>query len=256
MDGILIQALIYLGRILLIREEAAEHRGVSGVIISSPNGTHLFSFLHFYGFSSCPSYVFIRWLRLSGMDFDFITEFYNGHVPEVLMIVAGIVALLIVHYYRKDDESAANKIMVIIGFVLGIFMITVAFNRYQSWNVFDAVLVFLAGYTLFIRPLEKVNFALLVGLLVAGLLYLFLGTLTGDLSFLATGWPRIIIALVAAGLVYSVLSFLEAAVKLVGKILNCWPILAVFGIICIVEGVLLLAGEASLFVHIERLLAQ
>ena len=186
------------------------------------------------------------------MDFPAITDFYNGHVPEVLMIVAGIVALLIVYTYKKDDESGTYKFMMLIGFVLGLFVMSVALTRYSSWSMFDAVLVFLAGYTLFIRPLTKVNFAILIALLVMAVVYINLGALTGDLAFLATGWPRIIASIVVGGLLYAILNFLETLVKLLGQFLNCWPILAIFAIICILEGALMLAGQPSLFNYFTR----
>lgn len=185
------------------------------------------------------------------MDTEVITEFINGHVPEVLMVVAGIFALLLVHMYRKDKDSDWYKLAMLVGVVLGICIILISVTRYSSWTTFDAALILLAGFTLLIRPLTKIDIAILISLLVMGLIYIWLGGLTGDLATLASGWPRIIAAVVGGALVYMVLHFVQAAVQTVGKILNCWPILALLGIVCIAEGALLLAGEPSLFTLIE-----
>lgn len=181
------------------------------------------------------------------MATEIITDFVNGHVPEVLMILAGILALLIVKQYRSDKESGMYKGVMLLGVILGIVMVVVAVSRQSNWSFFDAVLVMLAGFALVIRPIRNANISLIIGLIVAGLVYLSLGGLTGDLSFLASGWPRIIIALVAGALVYMLLRFLESIVLLFGKILNCWPILAILGIICLAEGILLITGNPSLF---------
>ena len=180
------------------------------------------------------------------MDTEIITEFVNGHVPEVLMVVAGLFALLLVHMYRKNKDSDWYKLMMFVGVILGVAIILVSITRYSSWTTFDAVLIFLAGFTLVIRPLTKIDIAILISLLVMGIVYIWLGGITGDFEVVASGWPRIIVAIVAGALVYMVLHFIQAALQTVGKILNCWPVLGLLGLICLVEGALLLAGQPSL----------
>ena len=181
------------------------------------------------------------------MDSDVFADFVNGHVPEALMIAAGLMALLIVASYRKDKDSTTYKFMMMLGFLLGIFIMFIAVSRYSNWSTFDAAIVLLAGFTLFIRPLTKIDFVLLFALLVMGIVYIYLGTLTGDLAGLSEGYPRIILAVVAGSFVYMVFHFLEKIVQFVGKVLNCWPVLAIFGLICLAEGALMLAGCDSLF---------
>ena len=185
-------------------------------------------------------------------DTDAIMDFMNGNVPEILMIVAGLMALLIVFAYRKDDESTTYKFTVLLGFILGIVVMAVAVTRISSWTTFDACLVLIAGFTLFIRPLTKVDFVLLFAILVMGVVYIWLGTLTGDFAGLASGWPRIIIAVVAGSFVYMVFHFAEKILQFVGTILNCWPILFIMGLICLAEGALMLAGCDSIFTIVQN----
>jgi len=181
------------------------------------------------------------------MAIEAITDFVNGHVPEVLMILAGIVAILIVKQYRSDKESGMYMGLMVLGVILGAVMISVSVMRENNWTPFDAGLILLAGFALVIRPIRNANFSLILALLVMGFLYIGLGSLTGDLSFLATGWPRLIVSFIVAALVYMLLHFAESIVLFVGKVLNFWPILAILGIVCLVEGILMLTGNPSLF---------
>ena len=186
------------------------------------------------------------------MDSDAITDFMNGHVPEIVMIAAGFMAILIVMNYRKDKDGTAYRFSAAIGFLLGIAIMVIAVSRFKNWTTFDAVLVLLAGFTLFIRPLTKIDFVVLLALLVMGVVYIYLGTMTGDLAGLSEGYPRIIVAVVAGSFVYMVFHFVEKVIQLIGTLLNCWPILFILGVICLVEGALMLADSESLYTIVER----
>ena len=183
---------------------------------------------------------------------DTIYDFVNGNIPEVLMIVAGLMALVIVGYYRKDKDGSTYKFTVLVGFILGIVIMYVAASRVSSWTTFDAVLILVAGFALFIRPLTKVDFVILFALLVMGIVYIYLGTLTGDLAGLSEGYPRIIIAFIAGSFVYMVFHFAEKIMQLVGQFLNCWPVLFVLGLICLAEGALMFADCDSIFTIVQK----
>ena len=72
-----------------------------------------------------------------------------------------------------------------------------------------------------------------------------------DMTFLSEGWPRLIVAFLIGALVYMVLNFAEALVKLVGKVLNWWPLLLVLGLVCIAEAVCMLMGYGSISDYID-----
>lgn len=168
-------------------------------------------------------------------------------LAEILLLVAGLVSFLIVYLYRSDKESTEYKIAMVGGFLVGLAVIAVAAMNYSAWSVFDSTLIFLAGFALVIRPFRKAEIAIVAAVIVMISVYFYLGTLTGDLDFLADGTPRIVATIVAGALVYMILNFIEKIADLLGKFLNLWPVLLVLGIVCIVEAVLIIVNGTSLF---------
>ncbi|MBO4763672.1 MAG: hypothetical protein J5485_03540, partial [Candidatus Methanomethylophilaceae archaeon] len=67
-----------------------------------------------------------------------------------------------------------------------------------------------------------------------------------DLTFLSQGWVRIIVSFIAGAIMYGICSFAEAIVKFFGKLLNCWPILFILGLVCIAEAILMFMGYGSI----------
>ena len=182
------------------------------------------------------------------MDMGQVTDFAHSHVSELALIIGGLVALLIVYMYRKDGASAKYKAFMALGVICGIVMILLSLTSYTNWKMFDAVLIAVLGFTLAIRPFRDVHFAIIIALLAMVLVYIFLGGLSGTaLDILASGWPRIIAAFVIGAVVYMILSFAEAIVKLFGKLFNWWPFLLVLALICIVEAILLFSGYGSMY---------
>ncbi|MDR0888262.1 MAG: hypothetical protein LBM39_03655 [Candidatus Methanoplasma sp.] len=182
------------------------------------------------------------------MGAEGIVDSIYDHVPEIILIFAGILAILIVWQYLKNDTRVRYKLLVALGVIFGAFIIFLSVTSYTEWNLPTAILIAIAGFTLIIRPFKEVHFAVIFALLVIVLVYIFLGQITQEpFDILATGWPRAILAFVAGALVYSILHFAEVVIKLFGKIFNCWPILLILGIICIAEAISILAGYGSLY---------
>jgi hypothetical protein len=177
---------------------------------------------------------------------------FNFGVAEAILLAAGIISLLIVIAYRKDKESGKYKALMILGFLIGIAVVAAGALYYKEWSTFDAALIFIAAFALVIRPFRKVEIAIIAAVIVMIATYLYLGTLTGDWAVLAEGYPRIIVAVVAGAFVYMVLNFVEKLADLLGKFLNLWPVLAILGIICLAEAVLLIVNGTSIFDYIEK----
>ena len=173
-------------------------------------------------------------------------------IADILLLAGGIISLLIVITYRDDKESGKYKAMMVLGFLVGVAIIAVGSIHYNEWTSFDMVLIFLAAFALVIRPFRKVEIAIIAAVIVMIAMYLYLGTLIGDFEVLSEGTPRIILSLVAGAFVYMVLNFVEKLADLLGKFLNLWPVLAILGLICIVEAVLLIVNGTSLFDYIEE----
>ncbi len=182
------------------------------------------------------------------MDAETVTDFIYSHVPELILLVGGLIALLIVYTYIKDEMSMKYKVSMAFGVLFGILMIVLCVSSYAGWDMFPAVVIAITGFTLVIRPFREVHFAAIGALLVMVLVYVFLGGTAGTaLEFVASGWPRIIAALVIGAVAYMIMNFVESIIKIFGKLLNWWPFLLVLALICIVEALLMLLGYGSLY---------
>lgn len=173
-------------------------------------------------------------------------DYVSSHVPELTLALAGIVMLLIVYTYLRNKEGAAYKLMIIIGVLLGAGMVLMLVEHSDQWYFFGTAVITVAAFALIIRPFKDTNFAIVIAALVMVIVYIYLGDVTGDFEPLSEGWPRIIVSVVAGSIVYMILNFIQTLAQMIGKILNWWPILAVFGLVCIAEGVLVLTGGPSL----------
>lgn len=176
----------------------------------------------------------------------------SNNVPEIMLAVGGVIALLIVITYLKNKEGLLYKFMVLVGLVVGAVLILISVSMYSVWELSTTIIVIIAGFTLAIRPFREVEFAILLSLLVIAIMYVLLGNLAGgDFDFLASGWVRIIVAILVGILIYLVAHFIQAVVQLFGKLLNWWPLLFVLGVICIIEAVAVYEGYGSIYDYIN-----
>ena len=185
---------------------------------------------------------------------EYLPSWVVDYLSPIVLILGGVIALAIVAMYLKDKESGKYKLMVLLGFLMGVLIVILAVIEGYKAQTYTLVLITVAAFTLIIRPVREVHVSVIVGLMVMVVVYLALGNLDGymlfdqiDLSVLASGWPRIIIAFIAGAIVYGLLNFAEALVKLFGTILNFWPVLLILGLICIAEGCCLIMGYGSVF---------
>lgn len=195
------------------------------------------------------------------MDTSEITSWFDSNLPETILLVGGIIAILIAVFYVKNKESWKYKIMVFLGLLFGLFMAMEAITSYGYWAWTTSVFVAIAAFALIIRPFREVHFAIILSFFVMVIIYIALGSLAGtmlfdqiDLTVLSEGWPRIIIAFIAGAFVYLITNFAEELVKMFGKFLNFWPILLVLGFVCVVESILMFTGNESIIDYIQSLM--
>ena len=192
------------------------------------------------------------------METTEIASWIEMHLPETMLFVGGILAILIVICYIRDKDSLKYKFTMFLGLIFGVIMLYEAMTMYGEWRMVTSVIVAIAGFALVIRPFREVHFAVIFALMVMVLVYIVFGGFEGymlfdsiDMTFLSDGWPRIIAAFLCGAVVYMVLNFAEAIVKLFGKILNWWPLLFVLGIICVVEAGFMYMGYGSIMDYID-----
>lgn len=192
------------------------------------------------------------------METTEIASWIEMHLPETMLFVGGILAILIVICYVRDKDSLKYKFTMFLGLIFGVIMLYEAMTMYGEWRMVTSVIVAIAGFALVIRPFREVHFAVIFALMVMVLVYIAFGGFEGymlfdsiDMTFLSDGWPRIIAAFLCGAVVYMVLNFAEAIVKLFGKALNWWPLLLVLGIICVVEAGFMYMGYGSIMDYID-----
>jgi hypothetical protein len=188
---------------------------------------------------------------------EYLPPWFFEYMSPIVLLAGGIMALLIVIFYLKDKDSAGYKLSVLLGVILGVLMAVLAVVEGYHAQTYTLILIAISAFTLVIRPFRGIHVAVIVGLFVMAIVFIALGGLNGqtvggvDLSVLATGWPRILIAFVAGSIIYSMMRFAEDIVKLFGNLLNCWPVLLILGIICIAEAGCMFLGYGSIFDYIR-----
>ena len=145
------------------------------------------------------------------MDGTDITTWLGDNLPQTILLIGGLLAVLIAVTYVKDKDSWKYKGLMFLGFLFGVFMAIEA-------------AIWLGGVT------TVSDF---------------------DVSFLSENPVRIIVAFILGAVVYGLLNFAEALVKGVGKILNWWPLLLVLGLICIAEAAFMFMGYGSITDYIS-----
>jgi hypothetical protein len=187
------------------------------------------------------------------MEADAIIASLKEHSPEIVLVIGGLIAIFIVYLYLKDDGSTKYKFTVFLGLVAGVAMIYIAAVTWSGLALATAIIVAVAGFSLVIRPFREVHFSAIMALFVMVIVYILIGDLDGstvygiDVSFLASGYVRIAIALIAGAIVYMITNFIEELIKLFGKILNWWPFLLMIGLLCMAEGIIVYLGYGSVY---------
>ncbi len=181
------------------------------------------------------------------VDWNSIVDVLNqNHIPEIFLGFVGILALVITYYYVSDKNKAVYDVLVLIGVIAGIIMAFLCASSSLKATLPTLIIVTIASFALIIRPFRDIKFMIVVALFIMVIVYILLGKVTGNLDFLASGWPRLIVAFVAGAIVYMLLVFVQDAVLFLGKVFNAWPVLAVLGILCIAEAICVGLGYGSI----------
>jgi hypothetical protein len=178
---------------------------------------------------------------LTGLDFSILV----GLAPYVL-IFGGIVAISkLLSFFIKGSTGKILKGLAYLGIVVGFLLLAtgVVILLDQAWSIDVWVLLVITGLGLVLRPLSKIPFSallgLVVGLLCVGLLYLYF-PLPATVFGISSMWIYLAVFIIPALIVFFVFKFFEDLTKLFGMVLGSWPVLTVLGFLCIVQGILLL----------------
>ena len=184
----------------------------------------------------------VIWLDLSALSILAVWA------PFILVFGGFIAVAKALGSLRKDSTGTVLRLL---GFFVGVLLLVtgvmVLFGQAEKWETW--LLLGLTGLGLVLKPLSRISFSallgILAGLLCVGLLYFYYplpATVLGISSF----WIYLIVFFIPAFVVWLIFRFIEEIGKLIGAILGSWPILTALGSFCIAEGILLLMNQSLL----------
>nr|MDO8133429.1 hypothetical protein [Candidatus Njordarchaeum guaymaensis] len=196
------------------------------------------------------------------------------YLPEIvasvpwLLIVVGVLAFIyaIVRWKTPKETSGPEVALGVIGFIIGLVLPIVAAICFLNgaWGIFTLFLLILLSEALVLGPIARImkkvpalataaigasGVAYIVAVLVVGLIPSWLVPYIGG-----TMWIMIGIFIVIAIFSFMIILFARGIIEFTGLVLGAWPIMIILGVICIAQGVLLLA-HMSLLQFIEGAVA-
>jgi hypothetical protein len=185
--------------------------------------------------------------NLLGLDFSVLVSF----VPYIL-IFGGIVAVSkLLSFLIKGSAGKVLKGLGYLGIFVGALLLAtgalVLFEQTSSIEVWGLLIV--TGLGLVLKPLSKVPFSALLGLVVGlacvGLLYLYF-PLPSTVLGVSSLWIYLAVFFVPALIVFLIFKFVEDLMKFFGMVVGSWPVMTVLGFLCIAQGILLLLHQSLL----------
>ena len=184
---------------------------------------------------------------LIGLDLSVLV----GLAPYIL-IFGGIVAVSkLLSFFIKGSAGKVLKGLGYLGIFVGALLlatgVVVLLEQTSSIEVWGLLVV--TGLGLVLKPLSKVPFSalfgLVVGLVCVGLLYLYF-PLPETVLGVSSLWIYLAVFFVPALIVFLIFKFVEDLMKLFGMVLGSWPVMTVLGFLCIAQGFLLLLNQSLL----------
>jgi hypothetical protein len=184
---------------------------------------------------------------LFGLDLSVLVSF----VPYIL-IFGGIVAVSkLLSFLIKGSAGKVLKGLGYLGIFVGALLLAtgavVLFEQTSNIEVWGLLII--TGLGLALKPLSKVPFSALLGLVVGlvcvGLLYLYF-PLPSTVFGVSSLWIYLAVFFVPALIVFLIFKFAEDLVKFFGMIVGSWPVMTVLGFLCIAQGILLLLNQSLL----------
>jgi hypothetical protein len=184
---------------------------------------------------------------LIGLDLSVLA----GLAPYILIFGGVIAVSKMLSFLIKSSAGNVLKALGYFGIFVGALLlatgIVVLLGQTSSIEVWGLLVV--TGLGLVLKPLSKIPFSALLGLVVGlvcvGLLYLYF-PLPATVFGISSLWIYLAVFFVPALIVFLIFKFVEDLVKLFGMVLGSWPVMTVLGFLCVAQGVLLLLNESLL----------
>jgi len=174
-----------------------------------------------------------------------------GLAPYIL-IFGGIVAVSkLLSFFMKGSAGKVLKGLGYLGILVGALLLATGvvalLEQTSSIEVWGLLLV--TGLGLVLKPLSKIPFSALLGLVVGlvciGLLYVYF-PLPATVLGVSSLWIYLVVFFVPALIVFLIFRFVEDLVKFFGMVVGSWPVMTVLGFLCMAQGILLLLNQSLL----------
>jgi predicted membrane channel-forming protein YqfA (hemolysin III family) len=169
-----------------------------------------------------------------------LSDIVTANNVALALVLGGLLAIFTA-LYGKKEKSFLDEILMIVGFFFGAFLV---FMGIQGAVMTPrpvapaAIAVTLAlGLAMFLKPLRKIPFSMIVSLISGGVIAYFLIKMN-----LSATWV-LIITLIVMAIVWIMLKFLGIGVRIAEWILSARPIMFIVGIIGLIEGILIWMGN-------------
>ena len=184
---------------------------------------------------------------LIGLDLSFLAAL----APYILMFGGLVAVSKLLSFFIKGSAGTVLKAIGYLGIFVGALLlatgVVVLLEQTSSIEVWGLLVV--TGLGLVLKPLSKVPFSALLGLIVGlvcvGLLYLYF-PLPATMLGVSSLWIYLAVFFVPALVVFLIFKFVEDLVKFFGMVLGSWPVMTVLGFLCIVQAILLLLNQSLL----------
>ena len=204
-------------------------------------------------------------------DFNIYISSLATYSPIVLIVVGIITGAWfisnVLHVFPGFIDNIADALSTIAkhaGWIFGALALVTAASIYttkeyvnQGWLTVAVLII--AGYALFFEPMKDVPWAALVGLVAGGALaaviYFNYGDrATGTILGIELKYILGIIMVLVFLFVFLALKFVEDVTKATTMILRFQPVATFLGLVCIIQGILIILGSPLTFETIASFL--
>ena len=174
-----------------------------------------------------------------------------GLAPYILIFGGMIAVSKLLSFFIKGSAGNVLKVLGYFGIFVGALLLATGVVVFldQTSNVEVWGLLVATGLGLVLKPLSKIPFSALLGLVVGlvcvGLLYMYF-PLPATLFGISSIWFYLAVFFVPALIVFLIFKFVEDLMKLFGMVLGSWPVMTVLGFLCIAQGILMLLNQSLL----------
>lgn len=160
-----------------------------------------------------------------------------------ILIVSGIVLFLDIFEWKagkEEDWKWKLKLIAAAGFIFGILDLIIVASGWSTGTMDTATIVIfiVAGLALTLAPTVKLPMAGLIALGIGGVSAFFIS------GFIHNMWVIAAVFIVIVAIIFAFAKAVEEVLDFIGKILGFPLVSIILGILCVIQGILLIFGSS------------